>query len=84
MAKIWERDNRPIDNAQELLKHCARVFGCLYGQAENGIIKGLVRIVHQVLVGITLNDTKTFGDGLVNVFLTYLNAAAVDRAGLTQ
>ncbi len=56
----------------------AWVVGGLERPTENNVVKGIVRVVHQVGVGVALNDGQAAGNAGVHPSLADLDASTVN------
>ena len=69
---------------EHVLKHNARVSRCLQRLRQDDIVEGVVRVVAEVRIGVTLNDGQSLGDALVNALAGQFYTAAVHVAAFAQ
>jgi len=84
VTEVRERHNRMTSDAEHVLKHNARVSRCLQRLRQDDIVEGVVRVVAEVRIGVTLNDGQSLGDALVNALAGQFYTAAVHAATFAQ
>ena len=71
-------------DAEHVLKHNARVSRCLQRLRQDDIVEGVVRVVAEVRIGVTLDDGQSLGDAFVNALAGQFYTAAVHAAAFAQ
>ena len=84
VTKVRERHNRMTSDAEHVLKHNARVSRCLQRLRQDDIVEGVVRVVAEVRIGVTLDDGQSLGDAFVNALAGQFYTAAVHAAAFAQ
>jgi len=83
-AEIGERDDGAPADAQEILQHDLGLACRLKRLRQDHIVEGIIGIIDEVGVGVTLHHRKALGHAAVDALPRQLDAAAVDAAGLQQ
>ena len=73
----------PAD-AQHMLEHQPRTPGRLQRLRENHVIEGIVGIVRQVGVGVSLDHRESLGHAFVHALAGQFDAASIDPPGLAE
>src|SRR5690606_27266392 len=77
MTEIRERDDRVPSDTQQILKNRLGPQRGLNGEAQNGIVERVVRIIVEVAIRVALNDGKATGHAGVHALSLDLDAAAI-------
>src|SRR5882724_3548457 len=83
-AEIRKRHDGAPPDPQQILQHHARLPRRLQGLRQDHVVEGVVGIIDEVGVGVTLHHRKPLGDAAVDALARQLDAAAVDAARLEQ
>ena len=84
MTEIGKRHDGVAADAKHVLEHDAGPARRLQRLRQDHIVEGVVRIVAEIGVGVTLDHREPLGDALVDPLPRELDAASIDPAGLAQ
>ena len=84
ITEIRKGDDHPPANAQQLFEHMFGAMGGLEGLTQNGVIKGIIGIIHQITVSIPLHCGKTAFHTIIDPFAGQFDTTAIDLAGIGQ
>ena len=82
--KLGNDTTRVSPDAQHMFEHDARVPRRLQRLRQDHVVEGIVGVVRQVGVGVTLDHRKSLRDALVDALTRQFDAAPVDAARLGQ